>query len=91
MYEKLVKYAAQQLELDIDEITPESTFESLGIDSLDQLFVHRYSSMIGIMNYHWLFYYRFHHLSMPVFSRLPAPLAAAYAVAQAICRLKPPV
>ena len=35
MYEKLVKYAAQQLELDIDEITPESTFESLGIDSLD--------------------------------------------------------
>ena len=35
MYEKLVKYAAQQLELDIDEITPNSTFESLGIDSLD--------------------------------------------------------
>ena len=35
MYEKLVKYAAQQLELDIDEITPDSTFESLGIDSLD--------------------------------------------------------
>ena len=35
MYEKLVKYAAQQLELDIDEITPESTFESLRIDSLD--------------------------------------------------------
>ena len=35
MYDKLVKYAAQQLELDIDEITPESTFESLGIDSLD--------------------------------------------------------
>ena len=35
MYEKLVKYAAKQLELDIDEITPESTFESLGIDSLD--------------------------------------------------------
>jgi len=35
MYEKLVAYASQQLELDIDEITPESTFESLGIDSLD--------------------------------------------------------
>ena len=35
MYEKLVKYAAKQLELDIDEITPDSTFESLGIDSLD--------------------------------------------------------
>ena len=35
MYEKLVSYAAKQLELDIDEITPASTFESLGIDSLD--------------------------------------------------------
>ena len=35
MYEKLVSYAAKQLDLDIDEITPESTFESLGIDSLD--------------------------------------------------------
>ena len=35
MYEKLVNFAAKQLELDIEEITPESTFESLGIDSLD--------------------------------------------------------
>jgi len=35
MYEKLVSYAAKQLELDADQITPESTFESLGIDSLD--------------------------------------------------------
>ena len=35
MYEKLVSYAAKQLELDPDEITPDSTFESLGIDSLD--------------------------------------------------------
>ena len=35
MYEKLVSYAAQQLELDPEEITPSSTFESLGIDSLD--------------------------------------------------------
>jgi len=35
MYEKLVSYAAQQLELDASEITPDSTFESLGIDSLD--------------------------------------------------------
>ena len=35
MFEKLANYAARQLELDIDEITPESTFESLGIDSLD--------------------------------------------------------
>ena len=35
MYEKLVSYAAKQLELDAAEITPDSTFESLGIDSLD--------------------------------------------------------
>ena len=35
MYEKLVNYAAKQLELDLDQITPDSTFESLGIDSLD--------------------------------------------------------
>ena len=35
MYEKLVSYAAKQLELDVSEITPDSTFESLGIDSLD--------------------------------------------------------
>ncbi len=35
MYEKLVTYAAQQLELDPSEISPDSTFESLGIDSLD--------------------------------------------------------
>ncbi len=35
MYDKLVSYAAKQLELDPSEITPESSFESLGIDSLD--------------------------------------------------------
>ena len=35
MFEKLAKYASRQLELDIDDITPDSTFESLGIDSLD--------------------------------------------------------
>ena len=35
MYNKLVNYAAKQLELDAAEITPDSTFESLGIDSLD--------------------------------------------------------
>ena len=35
MYEKLVSYACKQLELDAAEITRESTFESLGIDSLD--------------------------------------------------------
>lgn len=35
MYEKLASYAARQLEIDIDDISPDSTFESLGIDSLD--------------------------------------------------------
>ena len=35
MYDKLVSYAVKQLELSPDEITPDSTFESLGIDSLD--------------------------------------------------------
>ena len=35
MYEKLVAYAAKQLEIDAADISPESTFESLGIDSLD--------------------------------------------------------
>ena len=35
MFEKLVSYASKQLELDPSEITKESTFESLGIDSLD--------------------------------------------------------
>ena len=35
MYDKLVSYASKQLELDAAEITPDSTFESLGIDSLD--------------------------------------------------------
>ena len=35
MFEKLANYAAKQLELDISEITPDATFESLGIDSLD--------------------------------------------------------
>ena len=35
MYEKLVSYAVKQLELNSDEITPDTTFESLGVDSLD--------------------------------------------------------
>ena len=35
MFEKLKNYASKQLELDIDDISPDSTFESLGIDSLD--------------------------------------------------------
>ena len=35
MFEKLAKYAARTLELDINDIRPDSTFESLGFDSLD--------------------------------------------------------
>ena len=35
MYEKLVAYASRQLDIDASEISPDSTFESLGIDSLD--------------------------------------------------------
>lgn len=35
MYDKLVSYASKQLEISAEEITPDSTFESLGIDSLD--------------------------------------------------------
>ncbi len=35
MYEKLVAIASKQLDIDPEEITPDSTFESLGIDSLD--------------------------------------------------------
>ena len=35
MFEKLVAYAARQLDIDANQITPDSTFESLGIDSLD--------------------------------------------------------
>lgn len=37
MYDKLVSYAVKQLDLSPEEITPESTFESLGIDSLDMV------------------------------------------------------
>ena len=35
MFEILKSYAARQLELDPSEIKPASTFEGLGIDSLD--------------------------------------------------------
>ena len=35
MYDKLVSYAVKQLEISADDIRPESTFENLGIDSLD--------------------------------------------------------
>jgi acyl carrier protein len=35
MYEKLVDYISRQMDIDVTEIKPDSTFESLGIDSLD--------------------------------------------------------
>ena len=35
MFEKIAKYLAEQMDISMDEITPETTFESLGIDSLD--------------------------------------------------------
>ena len=35
MYEKLVSYASKQLEINAEDITPDTTFASLGIDSLD--------------------------------------------------------
>ena len=35
MFEKIRSYLAEQLDISPDEITRETTFESLGIDSLD--------------------------------------------------------
>lgn len=35
MYEKLVNFAVDHLDLDPSEITPDATFETLGVDSLD--------------------------------------------------------
>ena len=35
MFEKLAAFTAEHLDIDIAEITPDSTFESLGLDSLD--------------------------------------------------------
>ena len=35
MYEKLVNFAAKQLDIPAEEIREDTTFESLGIDSLD--------------------------------------------------------
>lgn len=35
MFEKIVAYLAEQLDVPADEITMDTTFESLGIDSLD--------------------------------------------------------
>ena len=35
MFEKIAKYLADQLDIAVDEISPDTTFESLGVDSLD--------------------------------------------------------
>ena len=35
MFEKIAAYLAEQLDVPAEEITMETTFESLGIDSLD--------------------------------------------------------
>ena len=35
MFEKIAKYLADQLDMSADEITADTTFESLGVDSLD--------------------------------------------------------
>ena len=35
MFEKIQAYLANQLDISPDDITPETTFERLGIDSLD--------------------------------------------------------
>lgn len=35
MFEKICAYLAEQLDIPADEITRDTTFESLGVDSLD--------------------------------------------------------
>ena len=35
MFEKIAAYLAEQLDIPAEEITPDTTFETLGIDSLD--------------------------------------------------------
>ena len=35
MFEKIVEYASRQLDVDASQITRDTTFESLGVDSLD--------------------------------------------------------
>ena len=49
MYEKLVSYVVDQLEVDREVIKPESTFEDLGIDSLDIVeMIYSLESELGI-------------------------------------------
>ena len=35
MFEKIAKYLADQLDIAVEDISPDTTFESLGVDSLD--------------------------------------------------------
>ena len=35
MFEKIAKYLSEQMDIAMEDITPDTTFESLGIDSLD--------------------------------------------------------
>lgn len=35
MFEKIAKYLSEQLDMAVEDITPDTTFESLGVDSLD--------------------------------------------------------
>ncbi len=37
MFEKITSYLASQMDISADDITRETTFESLGIDSLDMV------------------------------------------------------
>ena len=35
MFEKIAKYLSEQMDIPMEDIAPDTTFESLGIDSLD--------------------------------------------------------
>ncbi len=35
MFEKIAKYLSEQMDIALEDITPDTTLESLGIDSLD--------------------------------------------------------
>lgn len=35
MFEKIANYLSEQLDISVEEISPDTTFESLGVDSLD--------------------------------------------------------
>ena len=37
MFEKIAAYLAKQMDISVDEIQRDTTFESLGIDSLDMV------------------------------------------------------